>query len=188
MLEVDGSRRLWRLGIPPEVVVAIHERVAPGGDPLPLALYRDVVLGSIPRQPDDAAEPSDRLRWVEAGAHLRDIADVLCGARRYSDVRRIADATGHEMRLVTAVCAAWHRVGATPDDADLVFLLDHAHVRVPRFTMEAAAGLVDSFRDAPDPPTYTQAALVLGAAGTVRVAETLLRHGVRSLAAADAIL
>ena len=174
--------------MPPEVVVAIHERVASGGDPLPLALYRDVVLRSTPREPADPSEPAERVRWMEAGGLPGDITDVLRGARRFSDVRRIADATGHEVRLVTAVCAAWQRVGAHPDDADLAFLLDHAHVRVPRFAPEAAAGLVDSFRDAPDPPSHTQAALVLGAAGAVRIAETLLRHGVRSLSAADAIL
>lgn len=207
--ELDGLERLWQVGIPRSVVETIHARVSPDGEPMPAALYRDVVLRGC--DPDwlaqfsalgaqsvgwaartcnlrDLVDVTERRRWLQAGAHPHDVADVLLGRRTLAEVREIARATGADVRRVTAVCAAWHRIGAHPDPDDVAFLVRHDHVAAPRFGRDVVAGLVLRFRTRPDPPSHTQAALVLALSGTVRIAETLLDHGVRSLSAADAIL
>lgn len=206
--EADGAERLWRLGLPPEVIATTHQEISPWGEPLPVACYRDVLLRGCPTEwlaqfaelgsdavtwaarswgARDRSDPGERLRWVRAGAHRLDVEELMLGTWTLDEVAGIATGIGYDLRRVTAVCASWQRVGCHPGPEDLRFLLAHEHV-VPRFGRDAVLSLVARFEGHSAPPTRTEAGLVLGIAGSVRLADSLLRRGVRTLSEADAIL
>ena len=199
--ERDGVAQLWDAGVHPQLVARLHERLWPGGSPMPVWFY----LGATSRQPNliwlaatlavvpdedvavwacwpeaelDRTHPSARAAWLLAGVPRKAIIGLVNGAYTPAEVARLALLTGRSIPAAACALAAWYRAGCRPSPEDIV-LLDELDVS-PWY--EPSVGAVDWLHDrvgtARTRPSRTAVGLMLAVCGTRSAAMRLLSKGI----------
>jgi hypothetical protein len=199
--ESDGLGQLWDAGVHPQLVARLHERLWPGGSPMPAWFY----LGATSRQPNliwlaatlavvpdedvavwacwteaelDRAHPSARAAWLLAGVPRKAIIGLVNGAYTPVEVARLALLSGRSIPSAACALAAWHRAACRPAPEDIV-LLDESDVS-PWY--EPSIGAVDWLYDrvgtARGGPSRTAVGLMLAVCGTRAAAMHLLSKGI----------
>lgn len=143
LLEPAAVAELWRAGLSPELVRAVHRRVATR--PLPAGFF----LGVLTKRPDlawirqtpqqaperevhkwlvwtetaeDRSQPTLRADWLAAGVSRRDIETLTRDGYTPADVSSLAARTGRSGVAAGALLARWVAAGCTPQVDDLVEL------------------------------------------------------------------
>lgn len=145
LLEPRSAVDLWRAGVPPELVVLVHERVAVAGRALPAGFY----LGVLTKRPDlawirgaaeqvpeqdvhewlawsetaaDRRDPGLRAAWLRAGVSRRDV-EVLSGAGvTPPQVHALAAGLGRTGAAAGRLLARWAAAGCPVSGDDLLAL------------------------------------------------------------------
>jgi hypothetical protein len=200
--ESGGLDDLWRAGLHPEYVAAVHERVWPEGSPLPARFFLGAAYLGAPldwlasvaeatRDPDvltwaawtvcdlDRTDPGARLQWLGLRLRLRDIERLMTGGYTRAMAEELAAMSRSDPSRVAGQLAAWQAAGCTPGPGDLAELARVGVDASYRPSPAAVDRLMDEVADLGPTPTRTQAALVLAVAQTVRSAAELLRLGAR---------
>ena len=195
-----GLWALWRAGLTPSQVADIAALV-PGDELLPVEFFLGVAYrpvdrawlrATIARRPDpDAAtflawsgevlhpEPDGRCgEWLEIGVPTRAIEGLLRAGTSPSAAYELAREPGWSRRVAGCYLALWARAGCEPTAAHVRLLtglgIDRSYVPSP-----AAINLLElTARGLPRPPSRTDLAVLLAAAGTRAVAIGLLERGV----------
>lgn len=205
--EHDGVSRLWAAGVHPDLVVALHELLWPGGPPMPVWFY----LGAVSRHPDmawvvetlaaladedvavwlcwtetelDRTGQEARGAWLRAGVPRKAIATLADGAYSPADVARLMARTRRSLGSAAATLAAWHRAGCHPslDDVALIERLGADPWFEP--SVGAVDWLCDRVGNAWTAPTRTQLGLLLAVCGTRSAVLSVLAEGITDPGAA----
>ncbi len=206
--EPRGLDLLWSAGVPPELVQQVLDRVLPHGPWLSTSAYLgaafhcpdlDWLAETVAADPEpdtaawaawawsqaDAEHPRLRAEWTRLGVPRSAVDQLVVGEIPVSAAEDLASLTGRTVRRAAQVLAVWERAGCRPGPGDVLALdaLGVGDVYLP------ASAAVDAFLRLTghlDPaPTRTQAAVLLGLAGTRAVALRLARAGL--VTAQDAV-
>ncbi|MEI2715195.1 MAG: hypothetical protein V9G04_18360 [Nocardioides sp.] len=204
-----GVRTLWEAGIPPKVILAVTDMIAPHGEPMDARLVREVALHRIGAQwlahfeaggpallnwalttycPRDVEEPACRFDWLALGLHPFDVTTLMSSTWRPEEIHEIAHDADVPPRRAGEAAAAWWRLEIQPEAYDLMRLLRAGVPTKPNFGREHVIRLRSAVSHVPDPPEFTATALILQASGTLTTAETLINFGVRTVDAALELL
>ena len=199
--ERDGLGQLWDAGVHPQLVARLHERLWPGGSPMPVWFY----LGATSRQPNliwlaatlavvpdedvavwacwteaelDRTHPSARAAWLLAGVPRKAIIGLVNGAYTPADVAQLALLSGRSIPSAACALAAWHRAECRPSPDDIVLLdeLDVSPCYEP--SIRAIDWLYDRVGTARSAPSRTAVGLMLAVCGTRAAAMLLLGNGI----------
>lgn len=187
--EPHGPADLWRAGVPPELVVEIHDALG-AADPLPVRLYvaaayrrpsyswlREIL--DVTGDPDvttwcaetitdsDRRTPELRLTWLRLGLPRRDVEALSASDYGLADAEQGALLMRCGVRRAAIVLAEWHRAGCCPSPTQAFASLGFGSAvdRVP--TAAAIDAVLRRAQDLRPLPTRTEAGLALVAAGTV---------------------
>jgi hypothetical protein len=195
-----GLWALWRAGLTPHQVADIAALV-PGDEPLPVEFFLGVAYrpvdrawlrATIARRPDPDvatylawsgevlhAEPDGRCgEWLELGVPTRAIEALLQADTSPGAAYTLARELGWSRRVAACYLALWARAGCAPTVAHVRLLtrfgIDRSYVPSP-----AAIDLLErTASELPQPPSRTDLAVLLAAAGTRAVASDLLARGI----------
>jgi hypothetical protein len=187
---VRDLQLLWRAGVAPQHVAAVHHALGTPGRPLPVNFY----LGLVTRRPDlawvgsgcDAVPASSESDVVAAGADsfrsrmpAAMITDLALSGYGPADVELLASSTGRPAMGVASTLRAWVAAGCRPSASELVSLYDAG---VSPYWMPRAASVVrlgESVGFARPSIPVNQLGFLLAVCGSVPLAAAWVRAGHR---------
>jgi hypothetical protein len=202
--ERDGLGQLWDAGVHPQLVARLHERLWPGGPPMPVWFY----LGATSRQPNliwlaatlaavpdedvavwacwteaelDRTHPAARAAWLLSGVPRKAIIGLVNGAYTPADVAQLASLSGRSIPSAACALAAWHRAACRPSPQDIVTLDELDVSRWYEPSIGAVDWLCERVGHAAGGPSRTAVGLMLAVCGTRCAAMDLLSKGICDL-------
>jgi hypothetical protein len=189
---------LWDVGLSPETVNELHHQLGLT-EPMAAVGYLHIASAEIDLTwlrthaaagPErvrwvastfcerDRTHPTDRLAWLEAGAHPRSVAVLLNGTYSVADLRELAERTGRSASAAAATLADWIPTGCRPDVDRLVRLWTLAPTAAQVPPVAAIDRAVAALGVLAGDLERTDIALMVAATGSVPAAIASIQRGI----------